>query len=65
MGLLYISFAQIAHLLEDAVVEGEGVGKEGNAGETGGERRERGRRCCGKEEGGRGSFGSRLIGICA
>ena len=41
--------------------------KEEGAGETGGEveRREVGRRCWGREEGGRGSLGSRLRGICA
>ena len=43
--------------------EGEGVEKE--EGESGGERREGGRRCGSKEEGERGSFGSRLIGICS
>ena len=50
-----------------AGAEGELVRKEEGTGETGGEveRREGGRRCWGKQEGGRGSLGSRLRGICA
>ena len=50
-----------------AAAEGEWVRKEEGAGETGGEveRREGGRRCWGKQEGGRGSLGSSLRGICA
>ena len=47
--------------------KGELARKEECTGETGGEveRREGGRRCWGKQEGGRGSLGSRLRGICA